>query len=204
MLYEVITITNAATWSENKTYATISSSGLLTVSEISSRDTLLLSASYQGKSYKLNITVRNQITYILYNTSRVYGDWGYGWDSSEAYIRFFAKSIPDLSITDPDTYLSIDLMCQDPENLNYVIHDGEIEITSSGTWDNQEWAYRYFGSGSTLKIDMTNYWKTFLIPITQFSDRGLNVNAINFIRVYAYFTSNGRISWRNAKIIMYS
>lgn len=52
-------VTNTAKWSENSNYASISSGGVLTTSEVSSDKTVTITASYEGKSDSYGITIKN-------------------------------------------------------------------------------------------------------------------------------------------------
>ena len=52
-------VTNSASWSENSPYATISSTGYLTTSSVSSDQSCQITATYSGKSDNHNITIKN-------------------------------------------------------------------------------------------------------------------------------------------------
>ena len=52
-------VTNSASWSENSGYASISSSGYLTTSSVTSDQSCTITASYGGRSDTHNITIKN-------------------------------------------------------------------------------------------------------------------------------------------------
>ena len=97
-------------------------------------------------------------------------------------------------LTKQNAYLSIELKCSNWSDLSGIT---QIEITSSGTWDVEEWGY------NPTSLDITSSYKTFLLPLSDFGTAGgeLVVSEIDYIRFYAYFNTTQTISWRNAKII---
>ena len=52
-------VTSSASWSENSSYASISSSGYLTTFSVSSDQSCTITASYEGKSDTNNVTIKN-------------------------------------------------------------------------------------------------------------------------------------------------
>ena len=56
-------MTSGASWSENSGYASISPSGYLTTSSVSSDQSCSIMASYEGQSDAHNITIKNVPTY---------------------------------------------------------------------------------------------------------------------------------------------
>ena len=97
-------------------------------------------------------------------------------------------------LTKQNAYLSIELKCSNWSDLSGIT---QIENTSSGTWDVEEWGY------NPTSLDITSSYKTFLLPLSDFGTAGgeLVVSEIDYIRFYAYFNTTQTISWRNAKII---
>lgn len=97
-------------------------------------------------------------------------------------------------LTKDKAYLQIELKCTDWSKKS---GDTQIEITSSGESDIEEWTY------SPASLSITSNYQIFLIPLSSFVTSGgeLVVNQIDFIRWYCYFSTSQTISWRNARII---
>jgi hypothetical protein len=97
-------------------------------------------------------------------------------------------------LTKANGILTIDLKCS-----NWSDNDGDayLEITSSGTYDINEWGHHI------ADLPLTSDWQTFEISLSDWSTSGgdLDVSAINYIRFYSFFSSGlETIYWRNAKI----
>ena len=58
-------VTGSASWSENRSYTSISSSGYLTASSVASDQSCTITASYGGKSDTHNVTIKDVSTYDL-------------------------------------------------------------------------------------------------------------------------------------------
>jgi len=127
---------------------------------------------------------------ITANTS----DWSV--NAAEAQVSFAPVSIPELDETDAD--LIIDMMVSDPTKLQ--TGTAQIEISSSGTHDSNEWA---IPAADIDALDLTTAWQTFTIPLTNCLEEWgtLDKNAINYLRWYHFSTGNRiKIHWRNAYI----
>ncbi|KKL20748.1 hypothetical protein LCGC14_2452380, partial [marine sediment metagenome] len=74
-----------------------------------------------------------------------------------------------------------------------------IEITSSGTWDDDEWQLTDISA-----LGITTSWATYNIPLSTWSDvgGGLDVSAIDFMRAFAYSTDSTVITleWRHPRL----
>ncbi|MBU1013125.1 MAG: T9SS type A sorting domain-containing protein [Bacteroidetes bacterium] len=65
-------VTNSTTWSENSSYATINSSGVLTTGSVNSDQSCTITATYSGKSNTRNITIlksNNNISNLALSTN---------------------------------------------------------------------------------------------------------------------------------------
>ena len=97
-------------------------------------------------------------------------------------------------LTKANGYLVIELKCSNPSILHPT--NAQIEITSSGGFDSNEWSV-------TPPSGITTDWKTFIIPLSSAVTYGgeLDVTAINYIRWYN-FTTDGSVTiyWKNAHI----
>jgi len=97
-------------------------------------------------------------------------------------------------LTKANGFLVIELKCT-AGTLGEV---GQIELTSSGTWDDEEWHIDPPWS------DITTEWKTFILPLANAVTQGGELNpskGISFIRWYNISTDgNVTIYWKNAHI----
>lgn len=109
-----------------------------------------------------------------------------------AYVTF--DDVDATGITIANGMLRIDLMCNDSSILT---GDGQIEITSSGYSDSAE-------LHCTTPSGVTDEWKTFEIPLSEFSATGgaINFSAINYMRWYDHSTGGDlTLYWRSARLI---
>lgn len=90
------------------------------------------------------------------------------------------KSFPGL--TKENGSLRFDVWINDVNNVD-TSHSAQLEITSSGTYDNEEWHlddwYTYAESG---------VWKTVEVDLLNFNTDGgeLDVENVNYIRIYCF------------------
>lgn len=105
-----------------------------------------------------------------------------------------------LGLTKQNGALIFDAKCDVPANLNTGT-DNQIEITSSGHEDANEW-----GISSPLSlITLTTAYQTFRLPLKDAVTFGgeLNTAAINFTRFYAFTKSgsgNTTLYYANIKV----
>lgn len=93
--------------------------------------------------------------------------------------------------------LIIDMKCDNP---TYLTTNSQLEITSSGVGDSEEWTFNNVAS-----LGITTSWQTFSIPLSDFQEYGtpLDVSSINYMRWYNFVSAGApttTISWRNAYI----
>lgn len=105
------------------------------------------------------------------------------------------KAVELRSLVKANDSLVIDLKCSNPALMTAV---GQLEITSSGGPDSEEWA-----KADLTGLGITTDWQTLVIPLSGFAVTGgnLDISAINYIRWYN--NSSGAsitVSWRNAYI----
>ncbi|HUV63278.1 MAG TPA: hypothetical protein VMW24_05225 [Sedimentisphaerales bacterium] len=115
------------------------------------------------------------------------------YNAAEAKVSFAPVSIPELDENDAD--LIIDLRFSDPTQR--YPGRGQIEITSSGTYDAEEWA---IPAADIDALVITDIFQQFTIPLLNVIKIGtLNKLAINFLRWYEFSIGRRfRIQWRNA------
>jgi hypothetical protein len=114
--------------------------------------------------------------------------------AANAYSTF--PPVNAAQLTKDNGYLVCELRCNNP---TYLGTNGQIEVTSSGTWDVDEWTY----VGDWLNMGIDTGYKTFTIPLSSFSGE-LDVNNINFIRWYN--VANGgtlEIYIRNVRVVYF-
>lgn len=135
----------------------------------------------------------------LYSGER--SDSASGGRAANAYIKF--TPVDCNGLTKDNGWLKIDLKCNYPENITTERTDRtQLELTSSGTCDQQEWSM----VDIHLEYGLSTEWRTYYIPLSKFYDRGgsLDVSRINYIRWYVWTKSGASsttISWRNAEIV---
>lgn len=93
--------------------------------------------------------------------------------------------------------LIIDLKCDNP---SYLTTNSQLEITSSGVGDIEEWTFN-----NVQSLGITSSWQTFSIPLSAFQEYGdpVDVTNINYIRWYNFVSAGApttTIFWRNAYI----
>jgi len=112
--------------------------------------------------------------------------------TAQATTKFVSVNLKML--TKANASLKIDLKCDVPARLTST---GQIEITSSGTCDDEEWYYT-----NPAGLTITDTYQTFTIPLSSFVNEGggLDVTAINYIRWWNYATDTVNLYWKNAKI----
>jgi len=107
--------------------------------------------------------------------------------------RVFTAPIDCTGLDKATDFLKIDLKC------DAAITSGQLELTSSGTSDSEEW-----------NIDLEPFltcdgaYHTYYLPLSSFSEGGGApvVSQLDFIRAYAFFASgNHQIWWKNAYIL---
>jgi lambda family phage minor tail protein L len=99
-------------------------------------------------------------------------------------------------------YLYVDIRCDGYAGLTA---DSQIEITSSGTCDDEEWTLADLAQMASYDVggkSITDAWQTFQIPLSLFSDTGggLDITNVNFMRMYANASAgNIYLEWKNPK-----
>ena len=99
-------------------------------------------------------------------------------------------------LTKANGRLTIDLKCDHPELMDHS--DGQLELTSSGGPDANEWS-----ASRPLPEGVTTSYQTFQLPLSEFHSYGgeLDVTHINYIRWYCKTTgADITLFWKNAKI----
>ena len=128
--------------------------------------------------------------YWVFNSSDVVGVG----DPATAEAHFRSKKM--LGLDKATDSLIIDIKCDLPALMTA---NSQIEVSSSGTHDVEEWNY-----ADLTGLGITSAWQTFTLPFSGFAVAGggmSGANGVDYIRVYSY--SSGApitISWRSAKI----
>lgn len=113
---------------------------------------------------------------------------------AQIIMTFPAIRFPNIDVSDS---LLIELKCSDPTKIS---SNSQIEISSSGTHDTNELNY-----ADLTTLGLTTSYATYEIPLASFGNTGglLNWAAVNFFRVYCFFTSGtNTISAKNPRVKM--
>lgn len=133
------------------------------------------------------------------NGTTLYAGKVVGTPSSNPVALKAFTAVNCTGLTKANGVLKIDIKCDAPEKLSSSL-GRQIELTSSGKADTNEWSI------VPPLSEITASYKTFYLPLSGATTTGgeLDVTAINFIRIYAYSTdsSNITLSWRNAAILI--
>ncbi len=119
----------------------------------------------------------------------------------QAATSFTPVNVPGL--TKANGVLKIDLKVDVPGNINWG-SISELEITSSGSGNTEEWQYLMHTDPAGIRGALTTTYETFYIPLSYFNSVGgeLDVTQIDYIRWYCYVTSSTTIYWQNAEILI--
>lgn len=123
---------------------------------------------------------------------------------SVAHAKFPRKDAKGL--TKANGHLIVDLMADTPARISA---NSQIEITSSGQQDDNEWNLTDLSGNVGLDaiggapLPISAAWDTHYIPLSTWGTTGgeVDVEAINFVRVYAFSTGGAlSLSFRNARL----
>jgi len=109
-----------------------------------------------------------------------------------AHVTF--RPVDIYHLTKANGTLIIEIACDDPTKLTT---DSQIEISSSGGEDSEEWSLTDITS-----LGITSGWQTFELALAAWGTSGgeLDPTAINFLRIYSVTTGTATLQWRNAYI----
>ncbi len=167
--------------------------GVEIIRNILSDTTWGLSDSVNTASFDAAALVLPSLPELVLYEGEIIGNTG---TISTAETTFTARNCTGL--TKQNGSLLIDIKCSDwSKRLDSppTVLCG-LEITSSGSYDCEEWGYNI-----TL-LSITDEWQTFKIPLSDCVTTGgeLNVSEIDYIRVYGHFSPAQTLSWRNARL----
>lgn len=134
----------------------------------------------------INFIIRRRLITILLNASEA---------SGSGAVPNAIKAITAVGctgLTKANGFLVIELKAS-----GALTGEGQIEITSSGTWDDHEWHV-------STPSGITTSYQTFILPLADAVSHGgeLDVSDINFIRWYDVADDGSvTIYWKNARIV---
>jgi len=141
------------------------------------------------------------------NTKTLYSSEIYAGNSSlPGYVSVIKSftAVDCTGLTKANGMLAIDIKIS-PADSSYLSLEipGQIEITSAGTYDSEEWHYVLYNADLGR---LTTEYQTFYFLLRDFITTGgeLDVSQINYIRVYVYSKHtqyNLYLYWKNAKVM---
>ncbi len=138
------------------------------------------------------------------NIKTLYSSEVSGWPSPSPGVVAASKlftAVDCTGLTKDNGMLVIDIKVSTSGYIDTTIL-GQIEITSAGTYDSEEWHYVLYNMDLSR---ITDEYQTFYFLLRDFNTTGgeLDVSQIDYIRLYVYCThTNGiYLYWRNAKVM---
>jgi len=139
------------------------------------------------------------------NIKTLYSSEVYGANSTQPGYVTVAKSFTAVDcagLTKENGIFSIDMRLSAADYIDTSVI-GQIEITSAGTYNSEEWHYTLYNTDLSR---LTTSYQTFYFLMRDFITTGgeLDVGQINYIRVYVYSGHTQYtlyLYWKNAKVI---
>jgi hypothetical protein len=129
---------------------------------------------WRGPGARLDTTDHKEGKACLSSTTQELGSDGSGW-----FARQFISWI-DAGVTEADGALRMWLYVSDTTKL---VREGQIEITSSGGYDRDEYAW------NLLDMKLDNGWNDLTLPFSQASKSGKpDLRNIRYFRIYCFLS----------------